>query len=37
MTGLFALMGATALWLLYVWLISCIISSYLSRRKGYGE
>jgi hypothetical protein len=37
MTGLFALMGATALWLLYLWLISCIIAGYLSARKGYGE
>jgi hypothetical protein len=32
-----ALIGANALWLLYVWLLSAIISSYLSNRKGYGE
>jgi hypothetical protein len=33
----FALIGATALWLTYAWLASAIISSYLSGRKGYGE
>ena len=33
----FALLGAAALWLLYGWLLSAIISSYLSERKGYGE
>jgi hypothetical protein len=33
----FALLGATALWLLYTWLASAIIASYLSGRKGYGE
>jgi fucose permease len=33
----FALLGAAALWLLYGWLLSAIISSYLSDRKGYGE
>ncbi len=32
-----ALIGANALWLLYGWLISAILSSYLSNRKGYGE
>ena len=32
-----ALMGATALWLLYLWLASCIIAGYLSNRKGYGD
>ena len=32
-----ALMGATALWLMYLWLASCIIAGYLSDRKGYGE
>jgi len=32
-----ALIGANALWLLYAWLISAIVSSYLSNRKGYGE
>ena len=34
---LFALLGSTALWLLYSWLASAIIASYLSGRKGYGE
>jgi hypothetical protein len=34
---LFALIGATALWLLYLWLLSTIAASYLSERKGYGE
>ncbi len=34
---LFALIGSTALWLLYSWLASAIIASYLSGRKGYGE
>jgi hypothetical protein len=33
----FALLGAAALWLLYAWLLSAIIASYLSERKGYGE
>ena len=33
----FALMGATALWLLYLWLLAAILASYLSERKGYGE
>jgi fucose permease len=33
----FALLGAAALWLLYGWLLSAIICSYLSDRKGYGE
>ena len=32
-----ALIGATALWLLYTWLASAIAASYLSGRKGYGE
>ena len=32
-----ALIGATALWLTYAWLLSAIIASYLSHRKGYGE
>jgi hypothetical protein len=34
---LIALIGVKALWLLYLWLISSIIASYLSARKGYGE
>jgi hypothetical protein len=33
----FALLGATALWLLYAWLLSAIVASYLSGRKGHGE
>ena len=32
-----ARMGAKALWLLYLWLVSAIVASYLSERKGYGE
>jgi hypothetical protein len=32
-----ALLGVTALWLLYAWLLSAIVASYLSARKGYGE
>ncbi len=33
----FAVIGARALWLTYIWLISAIVASYLSARKGYGE
>ena len=33
----FALIGATALYLMYLWLGSAIAASYLSGRKGYGE
>ena len=33
----FALLGAMTLLWLYVWLISTIIASYLSERKGYGD
>ena len=29
--------GALALWLTYIWLGSCIVASYMSDRKGYGE
>jgi hypothetical protein len=32
-----AVLGAKALWLLYAWLASAIIASWLSNRKGYGE
>jgi hypothetical protein len=32
-----ALIGATALYLLFAWLASAIIASWLSARKGYGE
>ena len=34
---LFAVLGVKALWLLYIWLLSAIISAELSRSKGYGE
>ena len=37
MTTILALMGAKALFWLYVWLLSAIAASYLSSRKGYGE
>jgi hypothetical protein len=33
----FALLGATSLYLLYAWLASAIVASYLSERKGYGS
>ncbi|MDQ3935121.1 MAG: hypothetical protein M3340_10895 [Actinomycetota bacterium] len=32
-----ALLGVKALYLTYAWLLSAIIASYLSERKGYGE
>jgi fucose permease len=32
-----ALIGAKALYLLYGWLLSAIVASYLSGKKGYGE
>ncbi|MEA2220287.1 MAG: hypothetical protein QOJ35_2913 [Solirubrobacteraceae bacterium] len=32
-----AVIGATALYLLYAWLASAIVASYLSGKKGYGE
>jgi hypothetical protein len=34
---LLAVIGAGALWLMYLWLASAIAASYLSARKGYGE
>jgi hypothetical protein len=34
---MFALLGAAALWLTYLWLLAAIVASYLSERKGYGE
>jgi hypothetical protein len=37
MTTVIALLGAKALWLLYLWLASAIAASYLSNRKGYGD
>jgi hypothetical protein len=33
----FAAIGATALYLLFAWLGSAIVASWLSARKGYGE
>jgi len=33
----YALIGAKALYLLFVWLLSAVIGSWLSARKGYGE
>jgi dipeptide/tripeptide permease len=33
----FALIGAKALYLLFVWLLSATIGSWVSDRKGYGE
>ena len=32
-----ATVGATALYLLFAWLVSAILASYLSGRKGFGE
>ena len=32
-----ALIGANALWLMYIWLLSAIAASYLAERKGYAE
>ena len=37
MTPVFALLGATALYLTFAWLASAIVASYLSERKGYGQ
>ena len=37
MTTIVAVIGANALWLLYVWLASSITASWLSNKKGYGE
>jgi disulfide bond formation protein DsbB len=37
MTTLLALIGAKALLYMYLWLISTIVASYMSERKGYGE
>ena len=31
------MIGALALWLMYAWLLSAIVASYLSGRKGYSE
>ena len=32
-----AILGSKALWLLYLWLGSAVVASYLAERKGYGE
>jgi hypothetical protein len=37
MIVVFALLGAKALYLLFVWLLSAAIASWVSDRKGYGE
>jgi hypothetical protein len=37
MTGVIALLGAKGLLLLFLWLASAIVASWLSDRKGYGE
>jgi hypothetical protein len=37
MTTVVAVIGVKALYLTYAWLLSAILSSYLSNRKGYGE
>jgi hypothetical protein len=37
MTTVIAAIGAKALYLLYLWLASAIVASYLSERKGYGS
>ena len=36
MITVMAILGAKALWLLYAWLVSAIVASYASERKGYG-
>jgi hypothetical protein len=35
--GMLAVIGAQALYLLFIWLASAIAASYLSGRKGFGE
>jgi hypothetical protein len=37
MTTIFAVFGPLALYLLYLWLLSGIVCSYLAKRKGYTE
>jgi hypothetical protein len=37
MTMIIAAIGANALWLLYLWLLSAIGASWISNYKGYGE
>lgn len=36
-TTVIALLGSKALWLLYLWLASTIVASYVAARKGYSE
>jgi hypothetical protein len=36
-TIVIAAIGAKALWLMYLWLLSAIVAQELSRSKGYGE
>ena len=36
MTFVFALLGSKALYLTYAWLLSAVVASWLSERKGYG-
>jgi hypothetical protein len=33
----FAFIGATALYLLFIWLISAAVAAWMAERKGYGE
>jgi hypothetical protein len=37
MTTVIAIIGVKALYLTYAWLLSAVVASYLSSRKGYGE
>jgi hypothetical protein len=37
MTPVIAMLGAKALYLTYIWLLSAVIASWLSERKGYGS
>jgi hypothetical protein len=37
MAVVFAAVGAKALWLVYLWLLSAIVAQEFSRSKGYGE
>ena len=37
MTVVLATLGVKALYLTYLWLISCVVASWISDRKGYGE
>ncbi len=37
MTIVFAALGAKSLYLLYLWLASAIVASYMSERKGFGS